>query len=189
MEAETLFEYALQLVNDENIIAKTILGKYEVWRKIKDFPNYSASSFGNLRNDKTKRILTPCIASNGYMCVTMRANNKNTYGLVHRLIATTFCFNLNAKDKVDHINNDRTNNHINNLRWATISENNHNKKMKRTNTSGYTGAFKDKWGYRARIKIDGKNIHLGRFDTVEEASEAYKAKAKELYGEFYNDSD
>ena len=49
--AEQLIEQVLKMVEDENKISKELFGKYEVWRKIVDYPNYSISSFGNVRNN------------------------------------------------------------------------------------------------------------------------------------------
>ncbi|UQJ95255.1 putative homing endonuclease [Klebsiella phage CPRSA] len=62
------------------------------------------------------------------------------------------------------------------------------RKGQKNNKSGYRGVC---WSsraekYRATIGIDGKQIHLGYFDTPEEASKAYHQKAKETFGDFYN---
>jgi hypothetical protein len=75
---------------------------------------------------------------------------------------------------------------VNNLRWATISENTRNSIKKITNTSGYIGVnyHKNKW--RASIRINGKTKHIGSFETAEEASKAYQEQAKLHFGEFYN---
>ena len=103
-------------------------------------------------------------------------------------MALAFLPNPKAKKYVDHINRKKTNNNISNLRWATNSENMMNIPKKSSNTSGYIGVYYDKSRnkYCAEITINYKKKHLGRYNTALEASEAYQAKAKEMFGEFYN---
>ncbi len=76
-------------------------------------------------------------------------------------------------DIVDHIDGDRTNNHISNLREASFKQNAYNCTIKST-TSKYKGVWKAKTGrYRASLTKDAKRIHLGYFATPEEAARAY----------------
>jgi hypothetical protein len=87
---------------------------------------------------------------------------------------------------VDHINGDPSDNRIENLRVATDSQNLANMRKPITNKSGKKGvswhAIGKKW--QTHIKVRGKNLYLGLFDTVEEAHAAYVAKAIEMHGEF-----
>lgn len=89
-------------------------------------------------------------------------------------------------DFLDHINGDRLDNRICNLRLATWSENAMNAPKRRNNTSGYKGVFwdakREKW--MALIGIDGRYRNLGRYDTKEEAFAAYCAGCKKYHGEF-----
>lgn len=90
---------------------------------------------------------------------------------------------------VDHRDNDPSNNHIDNLRLATHSQNTANRrKVHAVNKSGYKGVFwvshARKW--RAQIKMNGKCKSLGYFDTPEQGHEAYKIAANILHGEFAN---
>lgn len=90
------------------------------------------------------------------------------------------------KADIDHIDGDRTNNRWVNLREASRSENLCNRRPHRRNPHGLKGigwdAQRKKWC--ARICKNYKKIHLGRFDTQEEAYEAYCKAATELHGEF-----
>lgn len=90
------------------------------------------------------------------------------------------------QDELDHTNLVKSDNRRENLREATRTENNWNRPRRSNNTSGYKGVsyFKrnDKW--RAQIKVNGKVLHLGYFDTAEEAAEAYARAAKLYFGEF-----
>lgn len=72
---------------------------------------------------------------------------------------------------IDHIDRNPMNNRIENLRPATRLENNHNKGTQRNNSSGYPGVSWDKQRekYRVRIMNENKHIHIGYFNTTEEA--------------------
>lgn len=85
---------------------------------------------------------------------------------------------------VDHINRDRADDRLVNLREATIAENNQNRGEHKNNTSGWRGVFKDKNNptkWRAQITVNGKRRHLGCFDTPEEASQAYLAARMDAF--------
>jgi hypothetical protein len=77
--------------------------------------------------------------------------------------------------KIDHIDQNKSNNNISNFRPATQQQNSFN-----TNAKGYIKRAK-KW--QAQIMLDGKKIHLGCFNTKEEAHQAY-LDAKEIYHKF-----
>ena len=87
---------------------------------------------------------------------------------------------------VDHIDMNKSNDSINNLRLATRSQNMSNRTKQINNTTGYKGVCFDKARnkYYARIKANDKELFLGRFETAEEAHNAYFKAAKELHGEF-----
>ena len=91
------------------------------WRKIEDKPNYSVNEFGEIRNDKTGRILKARIGTSGYYQIMLGRKTNPLY--VHRIVAIAFIDNTEQLPQVDHINGDKLNNSVNNLRWVTISEN------------------------------------------------------------------
>lgn len=86
---------------------------------------------------------------------------------------------------IDHIDMNKSNNNISNLREATSKQQNQNKKKYSNNTSGYKGVSKSGKKWIAKTRYNSAELYLGTFNTLEEASEAYQAKAKELHGEFY----
>lgn len=90
--------------------------------------------------------------------------------------------------QIDHIDGDPSNNKIENLRSATNTQNNQNKKLTKLNKTGFKGVSFSKLNnnYVAQIKINGKNKHLGSCSTPEAAHQLYCAKAAELHGEFVN---
>ena len=86
---------------------------------------------------------------------------------------------------IDHVNGDKDDNRITNLREASVSQNQGNQHMKRNNKVGLKGVLLDHNGrYRAQIREGGRIKHLGAFATAEEAHAAYYAAARRVFGEF-----
>ena len=161
----------------------------EIWKDIKNFEgNYQISNFGNIKNVKTLRILKAGTDSHGYKIVSLSRDGKIKYPRIHRLIALAFIPNPKNKTCIDHINNKKLDNRLNNLRWVTSQENNRNRSIGKRNTSTIKGVYfiqkSNKW--RAHITINGKKIHLGYFQNIEDAKEARQIKAKILFGEYIN---
>lgn len=95
------------------------------WKKVSRNDNYSINESGQVRNDATGRILKPFVnKANGYPTVSLWRNNKSDNQTVHRLLAEAFIPNPDNKPTIDHIDGNRTHNSLDNLRWATYSENN-----------------------------------------------------------------
>ena len=83
--------------------------------------------------------------------------------------------------QIDHKNGVRTDNRLCNLRAATNSTNAQNIGLRKTNTSGLTGAVWTRGKWRAIIKHKNKQQYLGSFDTAEKAHEAYKKAKAQLH--------
>jgi hypothetical protein len=155
----------------------------ERWLKVDEFPIYSVSDRGQVRNDVTGKLLKISLTRNGYNVVTICNNGKRQYFRVHRLVAKAFCENPNGEREVDHIDRNQTNNHYENLRWVSSSNNKRNKRKKAGCSSKFQGVYwrKDCKKWKAQIKTNKKNKHLGFFDSEEEASHAFRAAVA-----FYN---
>lgn len=111
----------------------------EDWKPIHNYKNYSVSSFGNVRNDKTNRILKQ--SKGKYLGVFLSNKGSAKRFNVHRLVALHFLDNDENKCCVNHKNGDKSNNHVENLEWVTNSEN-----MKHAFNSGlnkYTEELKE----------------------------------------------
>ena len=94
---------------------------------------------------------------------------------------------LIAGKGADHIDRDSLNNRRDNLRPASASDNNHNQGLRADNTTGFKGVRVyryDSSRFIARITVDGKEQHLGVFDTAVEAGRAYNEAVKKYHGEF-----
>lgn len=85
---------------------------------------------------------------------------------------------------VDHKNHDTLDNRDANLRPASHSLNGANNRQSKSNTSGHKGIYPVRGKWRAIITKDRNRIHIGYFDTFNQAATAWEAKAIELFGEF-----
>jgi hypothetical protein len=103
---------------------------------------------------------------------------------MHRLIHNRLYFNTQMQ--TDHKDQNGLNNQRNNLRVATNTENNRNKKKQRNNTSGYKGVYWSNQGHKwfVQICVNKRLIYLGYFTEKLEAAKVYNKAAKKYFGEF-----
>lgn len=135
----------------------------------------------NRRGRRQRGMSAGCIHPNGYVRISIDYRLYNAQRLAWLFITGKWPEKL-----VDHIDGNPSNNRADNLREANWIQNNVNRKISSANKSGYKGvsfiAKSNKWG--AWIKINGKSKSLGRYDTPQEAHEAYKKAAYEAHGTF-----
>ena len=112
--------------------------------------------------------------------VQMLVDQKQYYA--HRL-AWMYCYGTLPSMNIDHINGNKRDNRIKNLREATISENGQNRGKQKNNTSGFKGVSlcKKSKKWIASIRKNNKSKYLGCFTDAEKAHEAYKEAAKILH--------
>ena len=162
----------------------------EEYKTVDDFEDYEVSNYGNVRKVSTGETLRQSIYK-GYSRVDL-FKNWERYDMVqktidvHRLVALTFIPNPLNKRIVDHIDRDKLNNHIDNLRWATHSQNGMNRSAPKSNKSSQTGVHYDKSNkkWTAQIGLNRKNIYLGRFENFEDAVKARLAGEQKYYEDF-----
>ena len=168
------------------IATENLASNSEHWASIDGYTNYQVSWWGRVRNTKTGRILKPQADGRGYALVYLSKNGKVKNHKIHQLVAREWVSNPGEKRCVDHIDGSRTNNHWENLRYATHSENGMNAKNRIDGSSVYKGvsyqAKVRKW--KGTIVLGRKCIHLGFFESEREAAESYNAAALEYYKEF-----
>ena len=121
--------------------------------------------------------------TDGYMRIKINGSQYYCHRLAWLYIHGSF-----PESQIDHINNDRSDNRISNLRCANYQTNAFNRKPSSRNIHGMQGIRPNRYAtkWQATIKISGKNIFIGTFDTKEEAHDAYKNYAKNAHGNFYN---
>lgn len=125
-----------------------------------------------------------CIGARGYRHVAIKRYSQSAC-LAHR-IAWAMHYGEWPDADVDHVNRDKSDNRLANLRKATRAENIINQPPRRSNTSGATGVSWCKKYNRwvAYIGIAGRRTHIGYFDTLDGARAAREAVAARVYGEF-----
>lgn len=123
------------------------------------------------------------ITNEGYIGITIKSKTYRAHRIIWMYVYGGF-----PQKQIDHINGDRSDNRLCNLRLATSSDNAKNRKITSKNTSGFKGvSFRKankKW--YAQCQANGIIHHLGYFDTAETASDAYQQFAASLHGEFYS---
>ncbi len=117
------------------------------------------------------------IGNHGYQTLRLGPEGKSKYFLVHRLIALAFIPNPKRLPQVDHINRDRTDNRIANLRWVDHTQQALNKPVQVGNALGVTGVRISKTGkgYCAEIALHHSAYYLGHYRTFAEACAARRA--------------
>lgn len=156
----------------------------EHWKDIPDYEGwYQVSDLGNVRNVRTGNVLKP--RNNGYyLFCTLSKKGKNKTLYVHQLVAMAFLEHIpkGYKITVDHINNNKLDNRLENLQIICARENTSRSKDKTKTTSKYIGVCwrsqTKKW--KATIRINGSKKFLGYFLSEEEAAEAYQKALQEI---------
>ena len=134
----------------------------EIWKSLefKGLPNYSVSNLGRVWNHKSGKIWAGA-KDNGY---TKLGNHR-----VHRLVAEAFIPNPENKPCVDHINGNKTDNRVENLRWATYKENN-------LNPNTHTLHLSEETRRKISEGCKGKTGHPISSETKRKISESQKGK-------------
>jgi hypothetical protein len=104
--------------------------------------------------------------------------------LAHRLAWAMHYGSAPTDMQIDHINGDRKDNRISNLRIASHSDNCRNSKVRKHSKTGIKGVKKRGSKWHVRIRVQGQEIWLGSYNTPDEARAAYNAAAEKYFGEF-----
>ena len=146
----------------------------EIWKPIKGYnERYSISSLGRVQSHKTGLILKPSVNHKGYFIIQLSIFGKKKNHRVHRLVAQAFIPNPDHLPEVDHINGNRQENTIDNLRWASPSSNTRNREVCRKASSKHNGVYRQDNKWVAIIRVKRKNIYLGSFVHEIEAAFAF----------------
>ena len=152
----------------------------------KDFDDYHIYEDGRVWSEWSNIFMTPAIGTHGYLYFNFckRGGIKKMVSL-HRLVGL-FIPNPENKFSIDHINHNRLDNRIENLRWSDREEQEHNKPITGKNTSGVKGVSYDKFRCRWIAFLTAhKKLHQKRFNTKEEAIKYRRELEVKYLGEGY----
>ena len=149
----------------------------EIYKDIPNYKGYQVSNLGNVKSLKRKnvlneRMLKGTVNSTGYLVYSF---NKGKKMKAHQLVAMAFLNHVPSGYKglvVDHRNNDKLDNRLDNLQLITHRLN--VSKDRKKGSSKYTGVSKMNNKYTSKIALNGKYLNLGSFKTEIEAHECYQ---------------
>lgn len=155
----------------------------EIWKDIEGYENlYQVSNMGNVKSleryeltngrvkirKRKEKILKPHPNGEGYPCVVLSKNSNQKTHRVHRLVAQAFIPNIDNKPCVDHINRNKLDNRVENLRWVTNQENMNNPltllHLKDVNKEN------NKHRQRMVVQLSKKNDFIKLWESTREAS-------------------
>lgn len=160
-------------------------------RPIPGFPDYGVSNLGNVYSYKYGRIklLKSCAGPKGlYRVVGLSKEGAVKQEQVHRLVGAAFLGYVlksgHNKGTINHKNWNTHDNRLENLEIIPMRDNVVHGKLRHQKTSQYVGVSLDKarkkLKWLAHIQYKGKNYHLGRFETEEEASACYQQNLEDI---------
>lgn len=94
-----------------------------MWSKIKEFPNYSVSDDGRVRNDQREKQKSLKKTPSGYLAVDLYRNGKRTTAKVHRLVGEAYIPNPMGLPQINHMDGNKFNNSSENLEWVSAKDN------------------------------------------------------------------
>lgn len=128
------------------------------------FCDYEITTDGRIWSNKSNKYLKPQNNGNGYLKVTLMHEGKRYQRYVHRLVAFHFIASDVDCPEVDHIDGDKTNNHVSNLRWVSRSEN--SKNFCRKSRKGKTTVHRTDTEVRAILALHRKgksSVEIGKY--------------------------
>lgn len=171
----------------------------EIWKDIEGFDNYQISNLCRVKNVKFNRFIKPLLGKHGYLCVNLYKDGKLKHLLLHRLLAIAFIPNPENKPCIDHINTDRTDNRIENLRWTTQKENHNNplslinhanaargrvvsEEQKKRQSEKMKGRYKgNKWGSKKIIQLTLDGNFIREWDSIKDAADSFGVSSSAIW--------
>ena len=146
---------------------------YSAMSDIPGFPGYLIEKDGTIM-DKKGQLVSPHYDNKGYVRVNL-FRDKNYSKKRANLLALTYIPNPQNKPVVDHINNVRDDDRLENLQWLTWAENAQKRLLSTTNTTGYQNIYPSRGGFEISIVRDGKCVYRHFEKTLEDAVKARDA--------------
>ena len=154
------------------------------FKEIEEAPMYKINPQGLVYSIRSKRLLNPYMSKRGYLRLSLYVDKVKKTRDLHRVLGLAFIPNPKNYAMLDHIDTNKKNNDLSNLRWITCSGNNRKKVVYNKKSGLPTGVYKAGKRYGSQIWNEGKRKYLGARDTPEEAGELYKIAYNEIMNKF-----
>ena len=150
--------------------------------------NYMIDMSGNVLSVRRGKLLTPYTVKDGVQKVCLRKDGKAKAESVHRLVALTFLSNPDSKPQVDHIDGNKHNNKLENLRWCT-NEENQEFRSQQNNDGSSSVSSRIKFGDTVYNSISSlarylASIRGSKSETIRKELKAVRYGGKFIYGEW-----
>ena len=157
----------------------------EIWKDIPGYEGmYQASTKGRVKSfyNNKENLKKPTLLKTGYLGTTLKKNGKQKHFRFHQLVVMAFMNHRpdGMKIIVDHINHDKTDNRLENLRLVNNRQNSLSRKKNRDLPHGVLFQSSKSKPYFSQIWKNGKSHYLGSFTTAQEASQAYEQELNKL---------
>lgn len=143
------------------------MSQEETWVNIPNCEPYQISNKGVVRGYGGKNM-KPYLDPHGYYGYRLRKDGKYIKKYTHQMLAECFIPNPFNKNRVDHMNRDKTDNRLENLRWCTVSENNWNSDRHDREMYGIYW-YETRQSYLVKLKINNKQRYIGWRKSLDEA--------------------
>jgi len=146
----------------------------EVFARIEEFPDYAISNYARVLSIRKQIFLKPWISNSGYFQIYLYKDKKRYRNYIHRLVVRTFIKEEINKPIIDHINRNKLDNSLKNLRWADYQINGANRDKFKGTSSRFVGVSfikRDKIWY-SYIHIKGKLTNIGSYANENDAMHA-----------------
>lgn len=146
----------------------------EIWKIIPNYPDYQISNLGNIQSLKFNKIKPiKSSLSSGKLQTKLTKNGIQTNFKISTLVAITFLnYDFTTKKVVKHLDNDKLNNRLDNLKIVSFRETCLNKINSQSKHPTIQRNFS---GFSSKFRLNGKRITLTKFQTEDEAFNAYKS--------------
>lgn len=149
----------------------------EEWKQIEGFPKYFVSNLGNIKNidymhTGKEHLISQRETQNGYMLASLYSKDKRLHRSVHRLVAEAFLPNPDNLPQVNHKDENKKNNCVDNLEWCTAS---YNTRYNDGMTKRISKRSRCDWKGRSLVPVyqySRDNVFIKRWDSIEEAAKA-----------------